>query len=418
MNLACELNMGLHGNRRLQIDERGEAKLLNAYQVNGQRINNCVQVTLPPQRLKELAAAVRKMRAWKLAQILSGAPFTDAGGIRLSLMCPSGASVVGNYSRLIEGGEPIVGELRMLVERLMDDVEKTAKQAEEDHQALLREIDRQLKARSGWSPYYRFSDLVRSKLNVVLAAPKAKVATVRAYSGLAKRDIEVCVLPLKIENKSPQPIRTSLAHEWLGGEWPPTDIYAAVLRPAAPGKKANVDFKPVFLAGDRSELTKPTIIEPGKSTSLSLRLDWPGTGSVEGGEIVYPDRPGVYTVMFLLVFQTNGVRQYVVSEPIAFQYQKPDKDVQLKPAETKAIDLSGETSTAKPATDLLRQFKEEKDFWKQGEIAMKLIAAGDKAGVPEILQMLKSDHRHVRCNAGWVLARLGDGAGCRRCLRS
>ena len=220
-----------------------------------------------------------------------------------------------------------------------------------DRRKLTDAIGRQLEARSGWSPYYRFSDLLRSELKVVVAAPKAEVATVRAYSGLAKQDIDVCVLPVTIENKSPQPIRTSFAHEWLGGEWPPTDIYAAVLRPAAPGRKANVDFKPVFLADDRNELTKPTVIEPGKSASLSPRLDWPGTGSVHGGEIVYPDRPGVYTVMFLLVFQTDGVRQYVVSEPIAFQYQKPDKDVQLKPAEPKESDPAGKTSTAKPADE-------------------------------------------------------------------
>jgi hypothetical protein len=168
-------------------------------------------------------------------------------------------------------------------------------------------------------------------LKVVLTAPKPEVAIARAYSGLANRDIDVCVLPVTIENRSSRTVRTSLAHEWLGGEWPPTDIYAAVLRPVAPGKKPNVGFKPVFLAGDRNELTKPTVIEPGKSTSLSPRLDWPGTGSVHDCNIVYPDHPGVYTVMFLLVFQTDGVRQYVVSEPIAFKYQKPDKDARPKP---------------------------------------------------------------------------------------
>ena len=70
MNLACELRLGLAGGtRRLQIDEKGVATLLNAYQQNSQRTNNRVKVTLPPQRLNELAVALRRMQAWKLSQI-------------------------------------------------------------------------------------------------------------------------------------------------------------------------------------------------------------------------------------------------------------------------------------------------------------------------------------------------------------
>lgn len=216
---------------------------------------------------------------------------------------------------------------------------------------LLQEIDRHL-GPEAWKSLLmpRFDkDLLRTKLKVVLSAPKAELATVRARSELKKQDIDVCVLPVTIENKSSQPIRTSLAHEWYGGIWPPTDLYAAVLRPAAAGRKADVEFKPVFLGGDRSELTKPTVVVPGKSTSVSPRLDWPGTGSVMGGEIVYPNRPGVYVVMFMLVFQTDGVRQYVVSEPIAFHYQQPDKDVTPKPAALKVNDPAGKTSAVKPA---------------------------------------------------------------------
>ena len=129
MNLACEWYMGFKsGTRYLQVDEHGAAKLLNAYQVNGQVINNCLQVTLPPQRLKELAAALRQMQAWKLAGIPQDRPpAPDAGSIRLSLICPTGASVVGLYPSQLEGSEPVVGELRRLVEGLMDDVEKIAK---------------------------------------------------------------------------------------------------------------------------------------------------------------------------------------------------------------------------------------------------------------------------------------------------
>ena len=74
-------------------------------------------------------------------------------------------------------------------------------------------------------------------------------------------------------------------------------------------------------------------------------------------------------------------------------------------------DTSATAPSAKTAAELLREFKEEKVAWKQGEIARKLIATGDKTVVPEIARMLTSEDRHIRCNAGWVLAALGDERG-------
>jgi hypothetical protein len=128
MNLACELNMGLLGSRRLQVDDRGAAKLVNAYvTTNGQHIENFRQVTLPPERLKQLAAALRKMQAWKLGQVPKDIPYPDEGAVRLVLVCPSGASVVGEYPSHIESNQPLVGELRKMIEGLMGDVEKAAK---------------------------------------------------------------------------------------------------------------------------------------------------------------------------------------------------------------------------------------------------------------------------------------------------
>jgi beta-lactamase regulating signal transducer with metallopeptidase domain len=127
MNLACELNMGLIGNRQLQVDERGAAKLLNHFQRNGQRFNDCLQTTLPPARLNELAVALMRIHVWKLNQIPQAPPAPDAGCISLTLMCPTGASMVGEYSSQLESRRPIIAELRKLVETLMDDIEKTAK---------------------------------------------------------------------------------------------------------------------------------------------------------------------------------------------------------------------------------------------------------------------------------------------------
>jgi hypothetical protein len=168
--------------------------------------------------------------------------------------------------------------------------------------------------RGPW-PTYAPGAISRSTLNVVVSAPRAAAATIRAYSALEKKDIDVLVLPLTIQNNSAVPIQTTLEHEWHGGEWPPTNLYVSVL---GPGEKAHAQFTPVFLAGETGKEEKPTLIEPGKSVSLSPRLDWQGTGSVRGDPVV--DRAGVYKLMLLLVFEAEGKKQFVQSDPIALRH--------------------------------------------------------------------------------------------------
>ena len=129
MSMACQLDLGLMGSRSLQVGVQGTAKLWQAYQRNGQVIKNCRQVTLPGQRLKELAAELRRMQAWKLSQVPQEIVNPDESSIRVSLLCASGASVVGQFPNHLESKQPIVSDLRRLVEGLIGDIEKADKPA-------------------------------------------------------------------------------------------------------------------------------------------------------------------------------------------------------------------------------------------------------------------------------------------------
>ena len=62
---------------------------------------------------------------------------------------------------------------------------------------------------------------------------------------------------------------------------------------------------------------------------------------------------------------------------------------------------------------LVQAFRSAKSFWQQGEVADKLIAAGDRSVIPKIEDILKHEQRSRRCNAGLVLAGLGDERGFR-----
>src|SRR5262249_8658050 len=53
-------------------------------------------------------------------------------------------------------------------------------------------------------------------------------------------------------------------------------------------------------------------------------------------------------------------------------------------------------------TTLLQEFKTAKYFWQQAEVGEKLIALNDRSIVPVMLELLGSESRAERCNAGRV----------------
>ena len=75
----------------------------------------------------------------------------------------------------------------------------------------------------------------------------------------------------------------------------------------------------MFLAGETGEDEKLTI-EPGKSVSLSPRLDFPG-GDQMGSEVVH--LAGEYQLMLLLVFEAEGKKQFVTSGSDQFPLPAP-----------------------------------------------------------------------------------------------
>src|SRR5262249_54712176 len=94
---------------------------------------------------------------------------------------------------------------------------------------------------------------------------------------LPVRSRKALVLDLEIANNRGEPIKTSLAHEWHGGLWPPTSLSASVKPMKA---KETAAFVPVYLAGEDPDVPRAITLEPGKTIDLAPRMDWPGTGSV------------------------------------------------------------------------------------------------------------------------------------------
>ena len=85
-------------------------------------------------------------------------------------------------------------------------------------------------------------DVPPSALKIVLA-PEAK----------GTRSDKKLVLAVKVTNESPDEITATLAHEWHGGLWPPTDLYVSVT--PADAKKPR-PFVPVYLVGEDPSITR------------------------------------------------------------------------------------------------------------------------------------------------------------------
>jgi HEAT repeat protein len=75
--------------------------------------------------------------------------------------------------------------------------------------------------------------------------------------------------------------------------------------------------------------------------------------------------------------------------------------------------ISGQTAQQKnpSATELLDQFKNEKVFWRQLEVAKKIVALHDTGVLPKLVSWLNHDDRHLRGNAAFIFAGLGDDRG-------
>jgi len=126
--------------------------------------------------------------------------------------------------------------------------------------------------------------------------------------------LKVLCLRVKLHNASQTHILVVTQHEWHGGLWEDTDVYALVHS----GSKRDINrFLPVYLAGEMDgKATKMTIMLSGQAVSLLFRMNWSGTGSCPTEPLMSPSKGNSYKVRFLFVFTVKGTRQYIVSEEV------------------------------------------------------------------------------------------------------
>jgi RNA polymerase sigma factor (sigma-70 family) len=168
--------------------------------------------------------------------------------------------------------------------------------------------------------------LPRGDLKIVLATgPKVQ----RTKSGLS--------LPVKITNESKETITLKLPHEWHGGEWPTTDLYASVTKAPKGEAVAEAPFRVLYQFGEQEgQAAAPVMLGPFQSAEIDVRMDWPGTGSVIGVPLMKPADSGTYQVRLLLVFELGKQQQYVVGAANTVELPAEEELPQVKDADANA----------------------------------------------------------------------------------
>lgn len=111
----------------------------------------------------------------------------------------------------------------------------------------------------------------------------------------------------------------NLAHEWYGGIWPPTDLYAAVVR----DEKGKVWLNaPGYRVGEKDNTDNLITLKPGATITLDIRINWPGTGSIPNEPLIDESKPGKYSIKFLLFFKVGRSEEYVESQAMEIEVDK------------------------------------------------------------------------------------------------
>jgi hypothetical protein len=160
------------------------------------------------------------------------------------------------------------------------------------------------------APFAKKMDLVAKKMDFDFhkKVPPSGLKIELSPASTVTRTRKGLLLSLKVTNGSSGKIKTTMAHEWHGGEWPLTALYASVTPEKDKKPRA---FAPVYRAGENQGAVRSVTLTAGKAIDLELRMDWPGTGSVIGVPLI--EAPGKHTVRFVLVFEVAGKQQYVIT---------------------------------------------------------------------------------------------------------
>jgi hypothetical protein len=121
----------------------------------------------------------------------------------------------------------------------------------------------------------------------------------------------VVSIPIQIKNGRSTSITSQLNHEWPGGIWLPNDL---IVRARNTGKKSVWVDVPGYLTGEKDSQNYVNFAS-GQQRRFSVRLNWPGTGSMPMIHPLIPES-GIYFVQFLFRFMDDTSKSHCVTSKV------------------------------------------------------------------------------------------------------
>jgi hypothetical protein len=112
-------------------------------------------------------------------------------------------------------------------------------------------------------------------------------------------------IPLRLSNSGSAPLSLTVPHEWHGGAWAATDLYACVRERTASAAAAEGKWacQQLYQLRERYELAKQDSVRPGTRLRIIVRMDWEGTPSMRGIALMPTGKAASYEVQVIAFYR-------------------------------------------------------------------------------------------------------------------
>src|SRR5436190_12132569 len=154
---------------------------------------------------------------------------------------------------------------------------------------------------------------------------------------------------------------------------------------------------------ERRDFLDTTIEARDRNLNLSLTL---GSGALITGRVVAEPAGSISTPIGTRVIVDGGT---AVAADSGVRLREGAHDVTIFIASRQAPKPTVDASLTVNA--LVDQFKTEKIFWKQMDVAKAIVEKRDASVLPQLADWLRQEDRHIRGNVAFIFGSLGDPRG-------
>ena len=145
-------------------------------------------------------------------------------------------------------------------------------------------------------------------LKIEVLELRQSVVTLDAHArehGCLRTPYAALVMPLRLTNNGTAPVSFTLHHEWCGGTWGATDLYACTREhnDSTELEGGKWHCQQLYQLRERYEMPKVDTLRPGATLKIKTRMDWHGTPSIRGEALIPIGKAATYEVQVVAAYR-------------------------------------------------------------------------------------------------------------------